>query len=100
MITVIRDLLLSLSYYWKKTVMGRLGLSCQNDGFIGMIRSNSRFVLTEINKKSSIHTRNNQMITGHYTSPITQIPIGYRQTDIPCIHPAVSSLGACPTPTR
>ena len=96
-----KNFLLQLFYYWNKTVTDRSGRSAKNAGFIGIIRLKTQSMLIKINKKSSIHTRNNQVITGRYTSEITQIPIGLlRQTDIPCLRPAVSSLGACPMPAR
>jgi hypothetical protein len=100
MITVIRGSLFSLFYYWKKPVKGYLGRSCQNHDFIVVIRTQCRFVLSPINHENWLLAENSRFITDPHTTEITQIPIVFLYTEAPCLRPAVSSLGACPTPAR
>ncbi len=100
MITVIRGSLFSLFCYWQKPVMNRLGRSCQNLSFIVVIRSQDRFALSLESGRNWHQAENNKLITGHYITGISQIPIVFRHIEIPCLRPAVSSLGACPTPAH
>ena len=100
MIAVIRDSPLWLFCYWQKPVKRRLDRSGQNRNFIIMFKEQSWFVLFPVNGKNRIHAGDNRIITGYYTTAAIQIPIVLRHTDIPCLRPAVSSLGACPTPAR
>ena len=100
MITFIRDSLLRLFYYWKKTVMDRLGRPRQNGYFIVAIRPQYRFSLPPNSDKYWYQGENSRLIPGIHTLDIIQIPIVLRHTVLPCLCPAVSSLGACPTPAR
>jgi len=100
MIAVIRVSLFRLFCYWQKPVMNRLGRSCQNHDFIIAFRAQCWLVLFLINGKNRIHAGDNRIMTGHYTTAAIQIPIVFRHIEIPCLRPAVSSLGACPTPAR
>jgi hypothetical protein len=98
MITVIRGSLLSLFYYWKKPVTGRLGRSHQNGHFIVVIGTQEWFSLSPQSYENWFQGEYRRLITDHHTTGIIQIPIAFRHTEIPCLRPAVSSLGACPTP--
>ncbi len=100
MITVIRGSALWLFCYWQKPVMNCLGRSCQNHDFIVEFRAQCWLFLFLINGKNQIHAGGNRIMTGHYTTAAIQIPIAFRHIEIPCLRPAVSSLGACPTPAR
>jgi len=97
MIAVIRGSLFSLFCYWQKPVMNRPGRSCQNHDFIIGFRAQCRLVLFLINDKNRIQAGDNRIMTGHYTTAAIQIPIVFQHIEIPCLRPAVSSLGACPT---
>jgi hypothetical protein len=97
---VIRDSSLGLSYYWKKSVTGGPGRPCQNDRFIAVINSHERSALASENYRHWHQNKNSRLITGGYTTAVIQIPIVFRNPEIPCLRPAVSSLGACPTPAR
>ena len=98
MITVIRDSPISLLFYWKKPVTGRLGRSSQNDRFIVVIGTQCWFSLSPESYENELQTEYSRFITGLHTTRIIKIPIVFRHTEIPCLGPAVSSLGACPTP--
>jgi hypothetical protein len=98
MITVIRDSPLRLFDYWKKPVTGRLGRSCQNHHFTVMIGTQDWLSLSPERYENWFQGENNRLIASLYTTSIIQIPIAFRHTEIPCLRPAVSSLGACPTP--
>jgi len=98
MITVIRGSLFRLFYYWKKPVTGRLGRSRQNDRFIVVIETQYWLMLFSENYKYWLQTENSRLNTDLHTPRIIQIPIVFRHTEISCLRPAVSSLGACPTP--
>jgi hypothetical protein len=98
MITVIRGSLLSLFYYWKKPVTGRLGRSHQNGHFIVVIGTQEWFSLSPQSYENWFQGEYRRLITDHHTTGIIQIPIAFRHTEIPCLRPAVSSIGACPTP--
>ena len=98
MITVIPGSLLSLFYYWKKPVTGRLGRSHQDGHFIVVIGTQEWFSLSPQSYEYWFQGEYSRLITDHHTTGIIQIPIVSRHTEIPCLRPAVSSLGACPTP--
>ncbi len=98
MITVIRSSPISLLFYWKKPVTGRLCRSGQNDRFIVVIGPQDWFSPSPKRYENELQVENNSFITGLHTTGIIQIPIVFRHTEISCLRPAVSSLGACPTP--
>jgi hypothetical protein len=98
MITIIRGSPLRLFDYWKKTVMGRLGRSRQNHCFIVVIGPQNWFSLSPENYENELQTENSRFFTDLHTNRIIQIPIGFRHTASSSLRPAVSSLGACPTP--
>ena len=98
MIAVIGNSPLWLFCYWKKPVKGRLGRSCQNPRFIVVIGTQCWPVLSSGNHVNWFQVENNRLITDFHTIRIIQIPIVFRHTEIPSLRPAVSSLGACPTP--
>ena len=95
---VIRITLLGLFYYRDKPVTGRLGRSSQNNRFIAVTSSHERSALASESDRKWYRNKNSRLITGGYTAAAIQIPIAFRHTEIPCLRPAVSSLGACPTP--
>ena len=95
---VIRGSPLGLFYSRQKPVTGGLGRSSQNDRFIAVIGlQNSSLPLLD-GDENWLQPENNPLITDLHFPEIIQIPIVSRHTEIPCLHPAVSSLGACPTP--
>ncbi len=98
MITVIRGLPGSLLSYWKKPVTGRLGRSRQKHCFIVMIGLQARASLSPESYQNWFQGENSRFITDLHTTRIIQIPIVLRHAASPCLRPAVSSLGACPTP--
>ena len=98
MITVIRGSPLSLFYYWKNPVTGRLGRSHQNQHFIVVLGTQDWFSLSPQSYEIGLQAENSRLNTGLHTPGIIQIPIVLRHTASPCLRPAVSSLGACPTP--
>ena len=98
MITVIRRLPVSLLFYWKKPVTGRPGRSCQSHEFIVVIRTQDWFSPSLESYENELQDENSRFITDIHTTTIIQIPIVFWHTEIPCLRPAVSSLGACPTP--
>jgi hypothetical protein len=98
MIAVIRDSPFGLFYYWQKPVTGGTGRPGENDRFIAMINSHDRSALATKTYRKWHRNKNSRLITGGYTTAAIQIPIVSRHTAIPCLRPAVSSLGACPTP--
>ena len=98
MITVIRGSPLSLFYYWKNPVTGRLGQSHQNQHFIAVLRTQDWFSLSPQSYEIGLQAENSRLNTDLLTPGITQIPIVFPHTASPCLRPAVSSLGACPTP--
>jgi len=100
MITVIRGAPERLFCYWQKPVMARLCRTGQNDSFIAVISSQERSALASESYRNWHRDENSRLFTGGYTSEIIQIPIISRHTEIPCLRPAVSSLGACPTPAH
>jgi len=98
MITVIHCSRLSLFYYWKKPVTGYLGRSGQNDYFIVVIGLQDGSSLSTESYEKELQDENSRLNTGLHTPGIIQIPIAPRRAVSPCLRPAVSSLGACPTP--
>ena len=98
MTIVIRDSLFISFDYWQKPVMGRLGRSRQNQHFIVVFRPQDWFSLSPESYGNWFQRKIGKLIASHHTSGIIQIPIVFRHTEIPCLCPAVSSLGACPTP--
>ena len=100
MTTAIRGSLLSFIYYWRKPVTGCLGRSRQNGLYIVVIGPQE---WSSLSPESYIHwfpDENSGLITDLHTIGIIQIPIVTQHPEIPCLHPAVSSPGACPTPAR
>ena len=100
MITVIRDSPFGLFYYWQKPVMGSLGRPGQNGRFIAVIRLQNRLLPLLGGDENWLQPQNNPLITDLHIPEIIQIPIVSRHTEITCLRPAVSSLGACPTPAH
>jgi hypothetical protein len=98
MITVIRDSLFSLFFYCEKSVMGRLGRYSQNHHFIVVIEIQDWSSPSSESYENWFQGENSRLIASLYTTGIIQIPIELRHTISPCLRPAVSSLGACPTP--
>jgi hypothetical protein len=98
MITVIRRLPVSLLFYWKKPVTGCPGRYSQNHRFIVVIATQDWFSPSPECYENEFQTENSRMIADLHNPGIIQIPIVFRHTGIPCLRPAVSSLGACPTP--
>ncbi len=100
MITVIHGSPLSLFYYWKTPVTGRPGRSGQNDRFIVVIGTQDWFSPFLESHENELQVENSRFIAGLHTIRSIQIPIVFRHTGRPYLRPAVSSLGACPTPAR
>jgi hypothetical protein len=98
MITVIRIAPFGLFDYWEKPVTGRLVRSRQNDHFVVVIGTQDCFPLTPESDENGLQAENSRLITDLHTTRIIQIPIVFPHTASPCLRPAVSSLGACPTP--
>jgi len=100
MTTVILNSLWCLFYYWKKPVTDRLGHPRQNGYFIVTIRPQYWFSLSPNSDEYWHQGENSRLNTSLHSPDIIQIPIVSQHTEIPCLRPAVSSLGACPTPAR
>ena len=98
MIIIIRNSPLWVFCYWKNPVKGGIDRFCQNDRFIVVSGTQCWLVLSSSNHVNWLQVESNQLITDFHTTKITQIPIVFRHTEIPCLRLAVSSLGACPTP--
>jgi hypothetical protein len=98
MITVNRGSPFKLFFYWKKTVTGWPGRSGQYHRFIVAIGIQVWLFLSPKSDENWFQAENCRLLTGHHTIRIIQIPIALQHTEIPCLRPAVSSLGACPTP--
>ena len=86
--------------YWQKPVTGRLGRSSQNNSSIAVISSQERSALSSESYRNWLQVESSRFIKELNTTRITQIPIVFPHTEPPCLRPAVSSLGACPTPAR
>ena len=84
--------------YWQKPVTDHLGRSSQNHRFIAVIRLQNRSYPFLDGDKNWLQPENSPLITDLRIPELIQIPIVFRHTEIPCLCPAVSSLGACPTP--
>jgi hypothetical protein len=95
---VIRITLLGLFYYRDKPVTGGLGRSSQSDRFIAVTRLQNSSLRLLDGDENWPQPENNPLITDLHIPKIIQIPIASRHTEIPCLRPAVSSIGACPTP--
>ena len=98
MIAVIHDPPRRWFDYWQKPVTDRLGHSCQNHRFSAVIGTQDWFSPSVQPYESWFQDENSRMIANIHTPGIIQIPIVFPHTEISCLHPAVSSLGACPTP--
>ena len=98
MITVNRGSPFRLFFTGKKPVTGCLGRYHQNHRFIVVIRIQNRSSLSTQSDENELQGEKSRMIADLRTPGIIQIPIVLRYTEIPCLRPAVSSLGACPTP--
>ena len=70
----------------------------QNDRFIAVIRLQNRSFPLLDGDKNWLQPENSPLITDLSIPEIIQIPIVLQHSEIPCLRPAVSSLGACPTP--
>ncbi len=98
MIDVIRGLPISLLFYWKKPVTDDLVSSRQNARSVIVIRLQNKSSPALEGNENWTQLENNRLITDLHTPEIIQIPIVFRHIESPCLRPAVSSLGACPTP--
>jgi hypothetical protein len=98
MIKVIRYPLFSLFYYWEKPVMDRFGRHPQNGYFTTVIGTQYWLTRPPNSDKNGYQGENSQSTPDRYKAMVIQIPIVPRHTSSPCLGPAVSSLGACPTP--
>ncbi len=98
MIKVIRYALFSLFYYCEKPVMDRLGRHRQNGHFMVVIRTQFRYSRSQPGDEYSHQGEIIGVNPDHHASQIIKIPIVHWHTSSPCLRPAVSSLGACPTP--
>ncbi len=98
MITVIRIASLGLFYYRENPVTGGLGRPGQNHLFIAACRPQDWFSPSPERYEKPFQDENCRVIADLRTPGFIQIPIVLRHTETPCLRPAVSSLGACPTP--
>jgi hypothetical protein len=98
MITIIRGSPLGSFYYRDKPVTGGLGRSCQNLLFIAALRPQDWLSLSPKSYGNRFQGESSRLIASLYITGIIQIPIVFRHSEISCLRPAVSSLGACPTP--
>jgi hypothetical protein len=98
MIAVIRDSPLGLFNYRQKPVAGGFGRSSQNDRLIAVIGLQNRSLPILDGDENWLQPENNPLTSDLHIPEIIQIPIVSRHSEIPCLRPAVSSLGACPTP--
>jgi len=98
MINFIHYSLFSVFYYWGKPVMDRLGHHRQNSYFMTVIRRHYWFSTSPNGGENWYQSENTQSNPNSHTPRAIQIPIVPRHFLPPGIHPAVSSLGACPTP--
>ncbi len=86
--------------YWQKPVTGRLGRSSQNNSSIAVISSQERSALSSESYRNWLQVENSRFTTDLHTTEIIQFPIVFQQIKTSCLRPAVSSLGACPTPAH
>ena len=100
MIKVIRDPLWRLFYYWEKLVMDRLGRHRLNGHCTVVIRPQYWFLFSPNSHEYRFRGERSRSIPGLHTPAVIQIPIVPRHFVPPCLRPAVSSLGACPTSAR
>jgi len=100
MITVNRGSSFSLFDYWKKPVTGYPGRYSQNHHSIVVIEIQDWLSPSPESYDTWSQGENSRLIASLYTTGIIQIPIDSRYFEISCLRPAVSSLGACPTPAR
>ena len=100
MIAVIHDPPRRLFDYWQKPVKDHLGRLCQNHHFSALIRLQNRSFPFRDGDENWPQPENNPWITDLRIPETIQIPIVLQHTEIPCLRPAVSSLGACPTPLK
>jgi hypothetical protein len=100
MITVIRVAFFELLHYWKKPVTGYFGQSRQNGHFIVVIGTQEWSSSSPKSYKNWFQVENSRFNTDLLNTRKVKNPIVFRHTEIPCLRPAVSSLGACPTPAR
>ncbi len=98
MTKVIRDSLFRLFYYWRKTVMDRFGRHRQNGYFMTGIGTQYWFTRSSNSARNWCQSGNSQPTPDRYTPRLIQIPIAPQYFALPWLRPAVSSLGACPTP--
>jgi len=98
MIAVIHGLPRRWFDYWQKPVRDRLGRSGQVSHFIAVSRPRDWFSRAPENGRNWFKGVYGWIIASLHTLGIIQIPIVLRHTVPPCLRPAVSSLGACPTP--
>jgi hypothetical protein len=98
MITIIRGSPISLLFYCEKPVMDRLGRYSQNHLFIVVIGPQDWLPLSPESYENWFQGESSRLIASLYITGIIQIPIVFRHTASPSLRPAVSSLGACPTP--
>jgi len=98
MIAVIHDPPRRWFDYWQKPVTDRLGHSCQNHRFSAVIRLQNSSLPFPDGDKNWLQPENNALMTDLRIPELIQIPIVLQHTEIPRLRPAVSSLGACPTP--
>ena len=98
MITVNRGSAFRLFFYWQKPVTGCPGRYRQNHRFIVVVGTQDWFSTSPQRDEKWLQDENSGMIADLHIPEIIQIPIVPRHTEIPCLRPAVSSLGACPTP--
>ena len=78
--------------------MDHPGRYSQNHHFIIVIEIQDWVSPSPESYQSWFQGKSNRLIANLYTTNIIQIPKVCRHTEIPCLRPAVSSLGACPTP--
>ena len=98
MITVNRIAPFELFDYWKKLVTGGPGQYRQNHRFIVEIEIQDWLSPSPKSYGNWFQGENSRLIASLYITGIIQIPIVLRHTETSCLRPAVSSLGACPTP--
>ncbi len=98
MIILIHTETLGLFYYWKKPVTGHPGQYRQIHQFIARIKRQDWIILSPGKHRNGFQGDNERLIACLYSPGFILIPIAFRHTPSPCLYPAVSSLGACPTP--